>query len=202
MGPVKAKKIHGGRPWYQPTLWYSELWPKMKAFALPSFSEGYLRINLKGREAQGIVEPRDYHQVVDDICAELRKLKCARTGVPMVKHIIKTREDPLDTNPNLSDADIVIAWQEEFATDAVEHPKFGRIGPVPHFRAGSHRHTGFMFASGPGIEKNAPLTEGHALDIAPTILALMDAPVPAHIKGRCVPGLHAKADFALQKQEA
>lgn len=205
MGPVKAKEVHGGRPWYQPTLWYSELWPKMKAFALPSFSEGYLRINLKGREANGIVEPQNYHAVVEDICAELNKLKCARTGVPMVKRIIKTRQDPLDVNPHLSDADIVIAWQEEFATDAVEHPQFGRIGPVPHFRAGSHRHTGFMFASGPGLAKNAPLTGGHALDIAPTILELMNVPIPAHIKGRCIPGVlpeGGQAETAPLQQEA
>jgi hypothetical protein len=38
---------------YQPTMWYQHLWPRMQAFALPSFSEGYVRINMKGREAEG-----------------------------------------------------------------------------------------------------------------------------------------------------
>lgn len=184
MGPVKAKQLFGDRPWYQPTLWYSRLWPRMQGFALPSFSEGYVRINLMGREAQGTVRPEDYHSVIDDICSELNQLRCARTDVPMVKRIIKTRKDPLDSNPRLPDADIVVAWQEEYATDAVKHPTLGTIGPVPHFRAGSHRHTGFMFVSGPAVAKGTAITDGHALDIAPTILALLGAPVPSHIKGK------------------
>lgn len=184
MGPVEAKKRLSPRPWYQPTLWYSKLWPEMQAYALPSFSEGYIRVNLKGRETQGVVEPSDYHKVVDDICKELRKMKCARTGIPMVKDIVTTRQQPLDTNERLSDADIVVAWQEEFATDAVEHPEFGRIGPVPHFRAGSHRHTGFMFAKGPGIKAGGDIVGGHALDIGPTILSLLGASVPEQMKGK------------------
>jgi len=38
---------------YQPAIWYKPFWPQMKAFALPSFSEGYIRINLQGREPEG-----------------------------------------------------------------------------------------------------------------------------------------------------
>lgn len=188
MGPVAAKEMYGDRPWYQPTMWYSRLWPRMKAFALPSFSEGYIRINLEGREANGIVNPEDYHSVVDDICEQLRGLKCARTGTPMVAELLKTRKTPLDDDPTLPDADIVVAWQETYATDMVNHPALGTIGPMPHFRAGSHRHTGFLLASGPGISVGSDVAGGHALDIAPTILGLLGAGIPQHIRGKsCIP---------------
>lgn len=184
LSPTEAKALFGDRPWYQPTLWYSPLWPKMTAFALPSFSEGYIRLNVQGREKSGVVHPNEYHAVVDDICNNLRELRCARTGIPMVAEIVQTRTNPLDENPRLSDADIVVSWQEAFATDTVEHPRYGQIGPVPHFRAGSHRHTGFILAQGPGIAAGSSVTNGHALDIAPTILSLLGAPIPQYIRGK------------------
>ena len=59
----------------QPPMWYLPAWPTMRAFALPSFSEGYVRINVKGRDAAGIVEPADYDRVYDEISAELYKLR-------------------------------------------------------------------------------------------------------------------------------
>jgi predicted AlkP superfamily phosphohydrolase/phosphomutase len=43
-----------------PAMWYQRLWPTMRAFALPGFSDGLIRINLQGREAHGIVPPAEY----------------------------------------------------------------------------------------------------------------------------------------------
>lgn len=172
---------------FQPASWFMPLWPQMKAFALPSFSEGYIRINVKGREPNGIVEPEDFGKTVDEIVAALGQLKDARTGVPMVRKIERMRTDPLHADPTLPDADIVVGWQEEYATDTVESPLVGRIGPLPHFRAGSHRSQGFIVATGPGIPAGVTLPQGHALDMAPTLLSLMGAPIPQHLEGRPLP---------------
>ncbi|MGL5081558.1 MAG: alkaline phosphatase family protein [Microcoleaceae cyanobacterium] len=170
-------------PW-NPAQWYKPLWPQMKAFAIPSFAEGYVRINLKGREPQGIVDPTEYHQVCDDLCEKLSELKDPRTGIPMVTRIVRTRENPLDCDPKLPDADLIVIWQDEYATDVIESPEFGRFGPLPPYRAGSHRADGFMLATGPGIEAGSSLSAGHVLDIAPTILKLMGAPIPEYLDGK------------------
>ena len=71
--------------------------------------------------------------------------------------------------------------------DVVDHPAAGRIGPVPFKRSGSHVHRGFLMAPEPGVGAGARLPEAHALDIPPTILTLLGAPVPAHFDGdrRC-----------------
>lgn len=183
MSPRTSATKNKDIPWFQPTVWYADLWPKMRAFALPSFSEGYVRINLKGREQNGIVELSDYHKEIDKICEALGKMVCSRSGVPMVRKLVKTRENPLDKNPKLSDADLIVAWQEEYASDSVEHPKFGRIGPAPHYRAGSHRHSGFILASGKCIPQGKTVS-GHAIDIGPTILDRMSAPIPRHLQGQ------------------
>lgn len=182
ISPRTSARVNAGKPWYQPTLWYAHLWPKMKAYALPSFSDGYIRLNVKGRETHGIVDPQDYHAELDEICKALEQLVCARSGVPMVKKIVRTRQDPMDKNPKLSDADLVIAWQEEYASDSIKHPTHGLIGPAPHFRAGSHRHTGFLLAAGGSTPKGQTL-HGHALDVGPTILKCMGVEIPSTMKG-------------------
>jgi predicted AlkP superfamily phosphohydrolase/phosphomutase len=114
----------------------------------------------------------------------LYQLKDARTGTPMVKNIIRTRQ-ALDTcSPDkLPDADLVIIWQDEHITDTVESPDVGRIGPVPYHRTGSHRSDGFVMVQGSAISHESIQSAGHALDLAPTILEMMGASIPQHMEG-------------------
>ncbi len=170
--------------WYQPATWYQQCWPQMKAFALPSFSEGYIRINLQGREPQGIVTASEYSDVCAEIVQFLHRLKDGRTGKPMVKEIIQTRQCATQRDTKLPDADLVVIWQDDYATDVVDSSDFGRIGPVPYLRTGSHRSQGFLMAQGPSITPGLTLPNAHALDLAPTILELMGAPIPEGSEGK------------------
>ncbi|MGF1515219.1 MAG: alkaline phosphatase family protein [Elainellaceae cyanobacterium] len=178
---------------FQPAAWYAPLWPSMKAFALPSFAEGYVRVNLKGREPNGLVAPEDYDAFCDQLVEKIRQMKDARTGVPMAQEIIRTRQSPTEDDSRLPDADIVVVWQEEYASDSIESPDVGRIGPVPHYRSGSHRPEGFFVASGPGIEPSTTVSGRHALDISPTILALVGAPIPEYLQGEAIALLKTEA---------
>lgn len=168
---------------WQPSLWYRDLWPQMQAFAIPSFSEGYVRVNVRGREPQGIVHPDQYSTVCDEITEQLQRLTNARTGQPLVKKVIRTRQSASDRHPTHPDADLVVVWSETPA-DVVDHPTLGRIGPVPYRRTGSHRERGFLMVKGPGIEAGSTLPEGHGVDLAPTILTLMGAPLPDYFDGK------------------
>jgi predicted AlkP superfamily phosphohydrolase/phosphomutase len=170
----------------QPPMWYHPAWPGMKAFALPSFSEGYVRLNVRGREARGLVDPADYEAVCAEITAELHALTDARTGRPAVKRVVRTRvrpDGPAVDGERPSDADLIVVW-EGVPIDVVDHPTAGRIGPVPFKRSGSHVHRGFLMAAGPGVPTGVKLPEAHALDIPPTILSLLGASIPAHFDGR------------------
>lgn len=166
----------------QPPMWYSPAWPRMKAFALPTFSEGYVRINLRGREAAGIVEPSDYERVCDEVVSMISEVTNARTGTPLVKRVVRTRSGPDDRDPRRPDPDLIVLWNNTPA-DVVDSPTLGRIGPLPFNRSGSHVHRGFLLAAGPSISGGEALRPGQALDIAPTILALMGAPIPAYCDG-------------------
>ena len=169
--------------YYQPAVWYKPFWSKMKAFALPSFSDGRIRINLQGRESQGIVPPSEYQALCSELSEKLYQLKDARTGMPIVKQIIQTRQSPAERDPKLPDADLVVIWQDEHVTDVIDSPELGRIGPVPFIRTGGHRSEGFVLAQGPGIPVGSYLN-GHCVDIAPTILSLMNAPIPEYCQGK------------------
>ena len=170
----------------QPPMWYHPAWPQMPAFALPSFSEGYIRVNVAGRDAAGVVAPDDYDAVCADITRELEALRNPRTGSPAVTRVMRTRRTALQPSvpgERLPDADLIVLWTAE-PTDVVDHPRLGRIGPVPFKRAGSHVHRGFLLARGEGIPAGQQRREHHALDIAPTILRLLGAAPPPHFEGR------------------
>jgi predicted AlkP superfamily phosphohydrolase/phosphomutase len=168
---------------WHPSMWYRPLWPKMKAFALPGFTKGRIRINLRGRERDGIVAPADYAAVCDQVERLLRRLRDGRTGEPLVRHVLRTRRDPLDADPLLPDFDLDVLWHER-VTDVIDSPDVGRIGPIPHFRAGGHWNRGFVLASGPGIAPGSTLRTGEAVDLAPTLLSLMGEAGPHDFDGR------------------
>jgi predicted AlkP superfamily phosphohydrolase/phosphomutase len=166
-----------------PALWYQRWWPRMRAFALPSFADGNIRINLKGREPRGIVEPRDYRAECDRLSEELMKVTHATTGVPLVKDIWMPRSSGLEHDPRLPDADLVVLFHE-LPTQTVDSPTCGRIGPVPYVRVSSHRNRGFLIARGPGISPGSTAVPGKVVDVPATLLHLMGVPVPRSLTGR------------------
>jgi predicted AlkP superfamily phosphohydrolase/phosphomutase len=168
--------------WSHPPMWYRPLWSQMKAFALPTFSNGQVRLNVRGREANGIVEPADYDRTCDEISELIRDLKDARTGKPIVADIVRTRKNALDDGEAYADGDLVVLWNPTPA-DVVDSSKYGRIGPAPFFRSGGHVPRGFFAASGDGIMpgKRQPID---LVDLAPTILDMLDVPSPNHFDGQ------------------
>lgn len=167
---------------WMPTVWYSPLWPQMRAFALPAFADGAIRINLQGREREGIVATSEYDALCDQLTRILYGLKDARTGEPVVKEVVRTRH-ATKNDANLPDADLIVLWREN-PTDVIDSPELGRIGPVPYYRTGGHRSNGFLMAKGPGIAPGSTLPEGQAVDLGPTILELMGAPIPNYVDGK------------------
>jgi len=169
---------------WQPSNWYKSAWKDMRGFSLPSYSDGYVRLNIKGRDKGGLVAPEDYHTTCDEIIKMVMGYRCARTGLPLVNKVIRPRSDALASDPKLPDADIVFSWSGGGATDTVESDEYGQIGPTPFFRTGDHTTNGFFLAKGPGIEGGRELSEGVAIDFAPTIIKRTGAAIPSYMRGR------------------
>ncbi|MEM1138562.1 MAG: alkaline phosphatase family protein [Pseudomonadota bacterium] len=167
---------------YMPQMWYSSLWSDMKAFALPSFSEGYARINVKGREDAGIVEPEDFNKVRDEIIQMVSETRNARTGDPIVRDVIIPRAEAFDRMEDGPDADLIFLWNLK-PMDTADNPVYGRIGPGPYRRTGDHHDLGFFALAGPGIVPQV-IDDGYLVDVGPTVLDLLGVPMPNHFDGR------------------
>jgi predicted AlkP superfamily phosphohydrolase/phosphomutase len=165
-----------------PPAWFQPYWPHMPAFALPSLSDGFIRINLMGRETWGVVAPHDYGRVCARIEAMLRALRDPRNGTPVVADIVRLRRSAAAALAAASDepaADLIVKWCER-PTDIVDSPEFGRIGPVPFRRSGGHTPRGFCAVAGTA---RALAPRGRLVDLAPTLLDLLEIPAPAHLDG-------------------
>lgn len=175
----------GVTPHQIPAMWYSPHWPKMRAFALPAFADGHIRINLKGRERDGIVLPEEYDALCDELTEILYRLVDARTGEPVVDRVVRTRKYPTEDRDRerMPGPDLVILWKKNYPTDVVDSPDLGRVGPLPFPRPGGHRRDGFIIANGPGIEPGSIAPNVQGIDIGPTILTLLGAQVPEHFDG-------------------
>jgi predicted AlkP superfamily phosphohydrolase/phosphomutase len=169
---------------FQPVTWYQPFWPHMKAFALLTNSDGFIRLNVRGREAHGAVEPENFARVCDDIADLCMELRIPETGMRAVSEVIRVR-DRFDASPAplAHDADLAVVWNPGIR-QCILSPRFGQFGPLPILRAGGHTTEGFLCAAGPGIAPGTQLAEGTLLDIGSTVLDLLG--VRHSLPGRCL----------------
>ncbi len=166
---------------WQPAQHYRSHWPRMPAFALPSFYDGRIRINLRGRERHGVVEPSRYEETCRGLESLLRECRNPRTGEAVVDFIERAwTPNPLALTG--SEADLLVVWRGVVV--ALEHPRLGLIGPVPLRRTGGHTGShGMAYIVAPGTE---PGDRGvrSAFDVVPTVVRLLGGQPPAHLSGK------------------
>jgi hypothetical protein len=166
---------------WQPAQRYKDHWPRMQAFALPSFYDGRIRINLKGRERSGTVEPSRYEEVCEAIEALLRECRNPLTGEPAVESIERPwTRDPLALEG--SESDLLVIWRG--VATALEHPRLGLVGPVPLRRTGGHTgRYGVAYLAAPGVAAGERHVRS-SFDVAPTMVELLGSAPVAGMTGR------------------
>ncbi|MBL8661989.1 MAG: hypothetical protein JNM29_04150 [Candidatus Odyssella sp.] len=164
---------------YQPPAWYRLFWPRMRAFAIPAFEYGRVRINRAGREAQGSVRWRN-GAVSSAVERLVRGCRDLHTGTPVVDDVIRVSARAARAlGP--TECDVSIFWRG--MPVGFVHPRLGRIGPVPFHRTGGHTGGhGALYLAGAGI---VPGDGGaaSAFDVAPTLLDLLGERTPARLGG-------------------
>ena len=164
---------------WQSTYRYRQHWPLMRAFALPSFYDGQVRLNVEGREGSGVVPQSRYGQACHEVEALLGECRDPRSGRAAVADVVRLRDgDPLSPDGHVGD--LQVRWSGPL--EALEHPRWGTVGPLPYRRTGGHGPNGFAFVAGPRIEP-CDLGLRDALDVTPTILALLGRPVDPRCEG-------------------
>jgi hypothetical protein len=171
----------GGSLDWMPAASYARYWPRMDAFALPSFYDGRIRLNIQGRERDGRIARADYGTALQRIADLLRECCDPLTNEPVVDQISGTETaDCMDLGT--SDADLKIVWRG--APLGLQHPRIGQIGPVPYRRTGGHTgESGVALFAGEGI------LPGHygrrsSMDVVPTIVDLLGESGSGRLSGR------------------
>lgn len=175
-------------------------WDRTAAFTLRADLQGYIRINVRGREARGIVEPA----ALDDLCARIAEgvatFRDADSGEPLVDAVVRPGLDAFPAAVRSERLpDLAVIWKETpgAAHRAVESGLFGLVeretpGRIPNGRSGNHRAAGFLLAQGPGIPAGgAPPPGAHILDLPPTALALLGARCTVPLAGKSLTFDHA-----------
>jgi len=165
VAPAEGAKVHLGVG-YQVPVWYTPRWPFSEVFALPTFSDAHLRLNVCGREAYGVVPAGRYTAALGRLERTLTQCRNPRTGAPLFSSFHRTRSHADADGPP---ADLVARTLT--VTDALTHPDVSRIGPYPYIRTGEHTEHGW-FVRVPG---HGPISTTRTVGSVPDLAAMGSA---------------------------
>lgn len=171
-----------------------------------------LWINLKGRQPLGTVEPGEhYEQVRDKLIERLHAWRHPETGEPIVERAYRREEvycgSALDEAPDivvkwgvhagytyafkLSSKSLDLAWIRQVDPNNAENMEFFTG------KSGHHRDDGIFLARGPVVRAGETIKGARIIDLAPTILQLLDVPVPDDMDGSVLENIFT-ADYDSQ----
>jgi predicted AlkP superfamily phosphohydrolase/phosphomutase len=186
-GPLRQRF----RSQYLKALWGWDRWPRMRVFCTPTEDHGYLRVNLKGREPHGLVEPgAEYEVLLSELAEELLSLRDVESGCAVIGSVLRPQEKyPGPAAVRMPD--LVVHWAPGMPIRGLRSARFGDVVVIPRFqhRSGLHQPEGFLVAAGPSIVRGVPPADAGVLDLAPTILSLLGRPVSPHLDGRLIPDI-------------
>lgn len=187
MGKAKKEVVRGKGQNLLKTLFLSfdDIdWSRTQAYSLGNV--GQICLNVIGREPNGCVQPgAEYEQVRERIMVYLAELRDPDTGELVVEKIYRREE--IYSGPQLELApDIVFipTRLEYFGFGEYEFGSHKIIEPMKRGISGTHRMNGVFMAYGNNIAPGVTVNGATLVDLAPTILHLMSAPVPEQMDGR------------------
>lgn len=158
-------------------------WQRTVAYSLGNVGQIY--VNLAGREPSGCVQPgAAYEQVRENIIARLGQLRDPATDELVVEAIYR-REEIYSGDQLEHAADILFIPRrlEYFGFGEYEFGSHQVIEAMKRGISGTHRMNGICMAYGRAVQPGAHVESAHIFDLAPTILHLLDVPIPDHMDG-------------------
>ena len=150
---------------------------------------GRLFLNVKGREPQGLIDPRDYEATRDRLIAELEALGDP-DGRPIGTRVLKP-ENLYRTIRGTAPPDLFVyfgdlRWRSVGTVGTGEiHTFENDTGPDD----ANHAPDGLLIATGPGIASQGPIAGMQLMDVTPTVLRLFGLDVPSDLQGRVLEAL-------------
>jgi predicted AlkP superfamily phosphohydrolase/phosphomutase len=162
--------------------------PATRAVVLHNNRCGSIRLNVRGREPFGSVEPgAEAGALLDELKREIGVLEDPDSGERIVKRVV-TATEAFGPDHHADIPDLIVVFRDDLGP--LEACRSERVGVVrrPNLnpktpRSGDHTRESRLWAIGPGIEPG-PIEGGNVLDLAPTVLALLGVPAPDDLDGR------------------
>ncbi|MGH2956599.1 MAG: alkaline phosphatase family protein [Solirubrobacterales bacterium] len=178
--PIDARMRLMERMWAEPVDW-----SRTRAVAEAEIGHGWIRINLRGREPQGTVDPgAEYEELCEEIGFELCSLTDGETGKPIVAAVERS-SDLLGGEHVAELPDLLVRWREGPFVRSARHPRLGLIkGDVHDVPMTEHSGEGFAIAAGPRMRSGADLDGAEIADLGATLAYLLGCPVPEDMDGR------------------
>lgn len=151
-------------------------WARTRAFMPPSSDCGYIRLNMKGRERDGIVDPRDADALLAEVARGLRTF-CDPDGRPAVESVERASTILASDTPLPQFPDLVVRWNPDVPPplSGVHSPRYGEVPPAGWGSGRTGEHTDEAWALiVPGRSRLAPPRRSpHIVDIAATVCAVL-----------------------------
>ncbi|ARS88942.1 alkaline phosphatase family protein [Natrarchaeobaculum aegyptiacum] len=141
-----------------------------------------VRINLEGREPDGVVPPAEYEAIRTRLIDALRSVH-APDGQPVFE-TVAPREEYFHGPESERAVDVVTvpADFEHFLSASLRDEQFG-----PPSEPWNHKLEGTIALRGAGVDPAAGVGNAHLFDVAPTVLATLDVPACDRMDGTALP---------------
>ncbi|MDQ2649359.1 MAG: alkaline phosphatase family protein [Actinomycetota bacterium] len=151
-------------------------WSRTRAFAHPAENQGYVRLNLKGRERDGIVDPAAAPALLDELADGIRSFT-SLDGTPAVKDVQRVADRFGSGSYSHQLPDLIVHWVDTPATtlEGLRSERYGTVRRhgVGSGRSGNHTEGDAWALLVPGSSQVAKLDRPPKLeDVAATALAL------------------------------
>jgi predicted AlkP superfamily phosphohydrolase/phosphomutase len=150
-------------------------WRTTPGLAVLADLNGYVRLNLRGRERDGILDPagdacRAYRERVAGAFTALRAVP---SGAPLVDAVrLAADEFPGARSHHLPD--LIVTWTGVPPAAAATSNGFGTVSAtLATGRTGNHRPDGFAVVMEPGASAGGEAAPGHVADLAPLVTRML-----------------------------
>jgi hypothetical protein len=162
--------------------------PSNRASAVMVGRVGAVRLNVRGREPFGTVDPgEEAEALLDDLRQHLLALRLPGTDTAIVSDVFTAEE--LDPSHHPDVPDLIAVFRRDLGPiTAAESDQVGvlrsTVRDQGHVRTGDHSGASRLWVTGPRIAAGSWLPPADVLDVTPTVLSLLDVPVPDECDGR------------------
>lgn len=180
--PVRRRAAIGAEPGFSDGA---------RAMFMRNDQDAAIRLNIRGRDVNGVVGPgAESERLLGEIRTELLSLRHPEQPDQAIVERVVIADEVWSSDRAETIPDLLVEFRKDIGViDGCESNRVGRIHiPVSGIRSGNHTSNHRGWVVGPGVTAGVKTT-ARTVDIAPTLLSRIGAPIPNGLDGEAIPAL-------------